>query len=148
MLEEVAPEIVSFHFGMPAPELVERLKRRGIRILATATSVNEAKWLESHGCDGIIVQGAEAGGHRGMFLETNPATQTGLFALLPQVAKEVKVPLIAAGGIADGRTIVAAFALGASAVQLGTAYLLCPEGERFSVVSRGAARARRKRHGV
>ena len=127
VVEDARPEVVSFHFGLPHPSLVERLKTRGIKILSSATSVREAKWLESHGCDAIIAQGVEAGGHRGMFLETNVATQLGLFALLPQVKDAVSVPVIAAGGIADARGIVAAFALGASGVQLGTAYLFCPE---------------------
>jgi nitronate monooxygenase len=127
VVEEIAPKVVSFHFGLPDPTLVGRLKDRRITILSTATSVREAKLLESRGCDAIIVQGFEAGGHRGMFLETDTATQTGLFALLPQIADQVAVPVIAAGGIADGRGIVASFALGASAVQLGTAYLFCPE---------------------
>ena len=129
VVEEVKPEVVSFHFGLPEPELVERLKRLGIKILSSATSVREAKWLESHGCDAIVAQGLEAGGHRGMFLETNIATQLGLFALLPQVRDAVSVPVIAAGGIADARGIVAALALGASGVQLGTAYLFCPEAD-------------------
>jgi nitronate monooxygenase len=132
-MEELAPAVASFHFGLPSPGHVNRLKDKGVRILSTATSVAEAKWLEQRGCDAIIVQGLEAGGHRGMFLDQNPATQTGLFALLPQVADEVKVPLIAAGGIADARGIVAAFALGASAVQIGTAYLFCPEAEISSL---------------
>jgi nitronate monooxygenase len=127
VVEDIRPEIVSFHFGLPAASLIDRLKRLGIRILSSATSVREAKWLESHGCDAVIAQGAEAGGHRGMFLESNVATQAGLFALLPQVRDAVSVPVIAAGGIADARGVVAAFALGASGVQLGTAYLFCPE---------------------
>jgi len=129
VVEEVRPEVVSFHFGLPAPHLIDRIKRHGIKIIASATSVREAKWLESRGCDAIIAQGAEAGGHRGMFLETNIATQTGLFALLPQVADAVSVPVIAAGGIADARGAIAAFVLGASGVQLGTAYLFCPEAK-------------------
>lgn len=129
VVEEVKPEIVSFHFGLPAPHLVERLKGRGIRILSSATSAAEAKWLEGQGCDAIIAQGLEAGGHRGMFRETDSATQTGLFALLPQVVDAVTVPVIAAGGIGDARGVVAAFALGAAGVQLGTAYLFCPEAK-------------------
>jgi nitronate monooxygenase len=127
VVEEVKPEVVSFHFGLPDSRLVERVKSCGAKILSTATSVREAKWLESRGCDAIIAQGVEAGGHRGMFLETDASTQTGLFALLPQVRDAVSVPVIASGGIADARGVVAAFALGASGVQLGTAYLLCPE---------------------
>jgi nitronate monooxygenase len=127
VVEEVKPEAVSFHFGLPRPNLVDRLKAHCIRIVSSATSVMEAEWLEARGCDAIIAQGLEAGGHRGMFLETKTATQVGLFALLPQVTDAVSVPVIAAGGIADARGVVAAFALGASGVQLGTAYLFCPE---------------------
>jgi nitronate monooxygenase len=127
VVEEVRPEVVSFHFGLPDPNLIERLKKLGIKILSSATSTREAKWLVSRGCDAIIAQGLEAGGHRGMFLETNIATQLGLFALLPQVTDAVSVPVIATGGIADARGIVAALSLGASGVQLGTAYLYCPE---------------------
>jgi nitronate monooxygenase len=129
VVEEVRPEVVSFHFGLPDGSLVERIKGRGIKILSSATTVREAKWLASHGCDAIIAQGLEAGGHRGMFLETNIESQLGLFALLPQVRDAVSVPVIATGGIADARGVVAALALGASGVQLGTAYLFCPEAK-------------------
>ena len=139
VIEELEPEVVSFHFGLPTPNLVDRLKRHGIKILSSATSVREAEWLESHGCDAIIAQGVEAGGHRGMFLETNSLTQAGLFALLPQVTDAVSVPVIAAGGIADARGVVAAFALGASGVQVGTAYLLCPEADVPSVYRQALA---------
>jgi nitronate monooxygenase len=137
IVEEIRPEVVSFHFGLPAPELMGRLKKREITILSSATSVREAMWLEDKGCDAVIAQGLEAGGHRAMFLETSVATQVGLFSLLPQVVDAVTVPVIAAGGIADARGVVAAFALGASGVQLGTAYLFCPEA-RVSPLHRKA----------
>jgi len=137
VVEEVRLEVVSFHFGLPDGSLVARIKGQGIKILSSATSVREAKWLASQGCDAIIAQGIEAGGHRGMFLETNIETQLGLFALLPQVKDAVSVPVIAAGGIADARGVIAAFALGASGVQLGTAYLFCPEA-KVSPLYRGA----------
>jgi nitronate monooxygenase len=127
LIEELKPAIVSFHFGLPAPDLLARVKSAGCKILSSATSVKEAIWLAERGVDAVIAQGAEAGGHRGMFLETDVAAQIGTFALVPQIADAVKVPVIAAGGIADARSVAAAFALGASGVQIGTAYLRCPE---------------------
>jgi len=126
-VEEVRPELVSFHFGLPAPALLERVRATGARIVGNATTPDEARWLEARGADAIIAQGFEAGGHTGRFLGGGQDEALGLFALLPLVVDSVSVPVIAAGGIADGRGIAAAFALGASAVQLGTAYLACPE---------------------
>jgi nitronate monooxygenase len=127
LVEELKPEIVSFHFGLPDQALLGRVKAAGCIVISSATIVREAIWLEEHGADAIIAQGAEAGGHRGMFLTENIAEQPGTFALVPQVVDAVKVPVIAAGGIADGRGIAAAFALGAAGVQIGSAYLRCPE---------------------
>jgi len=127
LVEELRPEVVSFHFGLPDASLVERVKAAGAKVISTATTVEEARWLEARGCDAIIAQGAEAGGHRGMFLKSGIEGQAGTMALVPAVVDAVAVPVIAAGGISDARGIAAAFALGASAVQLGTAYLLCPE---------------------
>jgi nitronate monooxygenase len=129
LVEAMKPEVVSFHFGLPEPALVKRVKAAGAIVMSSATIVREAIWLEENGADVIIAQGAEAGGHRGMFLTENIAEQPGTFALVPQVVDAVKVPVIAAGGIADGRGIAAAFALGASGVQIGTAYLRCPESK-------------------
>jgi nitronate monooxygenase len=129
LVEELKPEVVSFHFGLPSPALLARVKAAGCVVMSSATIVREAVWLEQNGADVVIAQGAEAGGHRGMFLTTDIPTQPGLFALLPQVVDAVKVPVIAAGGIADGRGIAAAFALGAAGVQLGTAYLRTPESK-------------------
>ncbi len=127
LIEELKPEVVSFHFGLPDPALLRRVKAAGCIVISSATIVREAIWLEENGADAIIAQGAEAGGHRGMFLTENIAEQPGTFALVPQVVDAVKVPVIAAGGIADGRGIAAAFALGAAGVQIGSAYLRCPE---------------------
>jgi len=129
IVEELKPEVVSFHFGLPDAALLQRVKATGARVISSATIVREAKWLADHGADIIIAQGAEAGGHRGMFLTENIAEQVGLFALLPQVVDAVKVPVIAAGGIADGRGIAAAFALGAAGVQIGSAFLRTPESK-------------------
>src|SRR3954469_18250124 len=128
-IEELKPEIVSFHFGLPDSALLRRVKAAGCIVIAAATIVKEAIWLEENGADVIIAQGAEAGGHCGMFLTENIGEQPGTFALVPQVVDAVRVPVIAAGGIADGRGIAAAFALGAAAVQIGTAYLHCPEAK-------------------
>ncbi len=121
------PAVVSFHFGLPTPALLARVKSWGAKVLSTATTVKEALWLEAHGADAVIVQGLEAGGHRGMFLTDDISTQVSTLALLPQVARAVNVPVIAAGGIADAAGVRAAMALGADGVQVGTAYLLCPE---------------------
>src|SRR5215470_8094337 len=126
---EFQPEVVSFHFGLPDKNLLPRVRRTGAKIISSATSVDEARWLEDQGCDAIVAQCCEAGGHRGMFLTSDVSTQIGTMALVPQVVDGVRVPVIAAGGIADARGIVAAFALGAVAVQIGTAYLHCPEAQ-------------------
>lgn len=142
VVEEMRPAVVSFHFGLPQEALLARVRSTGAMILSSATTVEEARWLDARGVDAVIAQGAEAGGHRGMFLTDDIGAQPGLFALLPQVVDAVKVPVIAAGAIADGRGIAAAFALGASAVQLGTAYLLTPQAGR-SVIHREAIRAGR-----
>ena len=127
VLAEFRPPVVSFHFGLPAPELLARVRGWGARVLASATTVDEALWLEARGVDAVIAQGVEAGGHRGMFLGSELAAQQGLFALLPQLVAVLRVPVIAAGGIADAAAVRAALVLGAAGVQAGTAYLRCPE---------------------
>lgn len=136
LVEETRPEVVSFHFGLPEAGLLARVKATGARILSSATTVAEARWLEERGVDAVVAMGSEAGGHRGTFLpgfgaelrhELDMAAQVGTFALVPQVVDAVNVPVIAAGGIADRRGVAAALALGAAGVQVGTAYLFTPE---------------------
>lgn len=132
-LEQWRPPVVSFHFGLPSPDLMARLRDWHCRILSSATTVEEARWLQARGVDAIIAQGLEAGGHRGMFLTEDLTTQAGTFVLLPQVIGAVDLPVIAAGGIADAHGVAAAMALGAAGVQIGTAYLLCPEADTSAV---------------
>ncbi len=129
LLLEFMPKVASFHFGLPDRTLVKRLKAAGILVLSSATTAEEARWLEGEGADAVIAQGAEAGGHRGMFLVDDILRQAGTMALVPQVVDAVKVPVIAAGGIGDGRGIAAALALGAAGVQIGTAFMLTPEAK-------------------
>lgn len=137
VVEKTKPDVVSFHFGLPEQSLLHRVKATGAKVMSSATTVAEARWLEQRGCDAIIAMGLEAGGHRGNFLSDDMARQVGTFALVPQVADAVQVPVIAAGGIADGRGIAASFALGASAAQIGTAYMFTPEA-RLSATHRRA----------
>jgi len=127
LVETLRPEVVSFHFGLPETALLARVRATGAFVLASATTPAEARWLAERGCDAIVAQGSEAGGHRGNFLSADMATQIGTMALVPQIVDAVALPVIAAGGIGDHRGVKAAFALGASAVQVGTAYLFCPE---------------------
>lgn len=133
LLEEFRPPVVSFHFGLPSSELLARVQAWGAKVLASATTVAEARWLESRGVDVIIAQGFEAGGHRGMFLSEDLTTQVGTLALVPQIVATVRTPVVAAGGIADAHGVNAAMSLGAVGVQVGTAYLLCPEATTSAV---------------
>ena len=145
VMELFRPPIVSFHFGLPRKELVQRVKSWGSFVIGCATTVDEARWLEARGVNAIIAQGNEAGGHRGLFLTSDLTTQIGTFALVPQVVSAVSVPVIATGGIADARGVAAALRLGAAAVQVGTAYLLCPEATT-SAVHRAALSSDDARH--
>ena len=129
VLERFRPPVVSFHFGLPAPDLLARVKRMGSLVISSATTVSEAQWLQDHGADAVIAQGLEAGGHRGHFLDKDPARQAPLFTLLPQVVQALSVPVIAAGGIGDAQDARRAINLGARAVQAGTAFLLCDEAK-------------------
>lgn len=122
VVEQVRPQVVSFHFGLPAPELLDRVRATGAKVLGNATTVPEMHWLAARGCDAIIAQGIEAGGHAGWFLDHHAPTHLAVLLAAP-----VDVPVIAAGGIIDGSGVVGALEAGASAVQVGTAYLATPE---------------------
>lgn len=135
LVEETRPEMVSFHFGLPDEALLRRVRETGALILGCATTPAEARWLAERGADAIIAQGWEAGGHAGRFLPADPSSHMGTFALVPQIVDAVPVPVIAAGGVADARGVAAALILGASAVQIGTAYLSSPES-RISEIHR------------
>jgi len=145
VLAKHRPAVVSFHFGLPESDLLARVKQWGARVWSSATTVDEALWLQQHGADAVIAQGLEAGGHRGMFLTDDLTTQVGTLALLPQIVAAVQVPVIAAGGVADAAGIAAAKALGASAVQIGTAYLCTPEAS-ISALHREALQSPAARH--
>jgi nitronate monooxygenase len=148
VLAAFKPPVVSFHFGLPAADLLARVKSWkswGCKIISSATTVEEALWLESHGVDAVIAQGLEAGGHRGHFLNHDLTKQMGTFALLPHIVQAVKIPVIAAGGIADAAGVKAALALGAAAVQVGTAYMLCDEATT-SALHRAALKSPNSQH--
>lgn len=145
LLAEFRPPVVSFHFGLPEASLLARVRAWGAKVISSATTVEEARWLEAHGADVIVAQGLEAGGHRGLFLTDDLTTQAGTFALLPQIARAVRVPVVAAGGITDAAGVRAALALGAAGVQVGTAYLLCPEATT-SALHRAALQSPQAQH--
>lgn len=147
VVERHRPPVVSFHFGLPAPDLLQRVRATGAKILSSATTLEEGRWLQAQGVDAVIAQGIEAGGHRGMFLSEDINGQVGTFALLPQLVAALDVPVIAAGGIADARCVTAAQALGAAGVQVGTAYLLCDES-RASQLHRQALQSASAEHTV
>lgn len=145
VLEDYKPAVVSFHFGLPSPQLLARVRAWGSKIFSSATTIEEARWLEAQGVDAIVAQGLEAGGHRGIFLSEDLNTQVGTFALLPQIVRAVRIPVIAAGGIAAAKGVAAAMRLGAAGVQIGTAFLLCPEATT-SVVHRAALKSEAAQH--
>lgn len=145
LIAEFRPPVVSFHFGLPSEALLARVRGWGAKVLASATTVDEALWLEARGVDAVIAQGLEAGGHRGHFLSHDLTEQLGTFALLPQLVRAVKRPVIAAGGIADANGVAAAMALGAAGVQIGTAYMLTPEATT-SALHRAALKSEAARH--
>ncbi|MBL0952803.1 MAG: nitronate monooxygenase, partial [Pseudomonas sp.] len=145
LVEEFRPAVVSFHFGLPDETLLQRVRRSGAKILSSATTLDEALWLQERGVDAVIAQGLEAGGHRGHFLDHDLSRQLGIFALLPQLVDALSVPVIAAGGISDARGVAAAMALGAAGVQIGSAYLLCPEANT-SAIHRAALQSPAARH--
>lgn len=145
VLEQFEPPIVSFHFGLPTTALLGRVKAWGAKILSSATTVEEALWLETQGVDAIIAQGLEAGGHRGMFMSQDLTSQVGTFALIQQIVQAVAVPVIAAGGIANAKGVTAIKALGAVGAQIGTAYLLCPEATT-SEIHRAALKSESAHH--
>ena len=145
LLAAFRPNVVSFHFGLPTEDLLQRARAYGAKIISSATTITEARWLAARGVDAIIAQGLEAGGHRGHFLSDDLSRQSGTFALLPQIVRAVRVPVIAAGGIADRAGVAAAIALGAAGVQIGTAYLLCHESTT-SAVHRAALTSEAAQH--
>jgi nitronate monooxygenase len=145
LLEELRPPVASFHFGLPSEDLLARVKATGARVLCSATTVDEAISLEARGVDAIIAQGFEAGGHRGNFLSRDMSLQVGSLSLVPQILRRVTVPVIAAGGIATAPAVAAVLALGAAGVQVGTAYLLCPESDT-SGIHRAALKGDASRH--
>jgi nitronate monooxygenase len=127
LLLELRPAVVSFHFGLPPKNMIQSLKEAGIILMASATNLREARLIEEANLDAIIAQGFEAGGHRGVFNLTERDDALGTFALTRLLARELKTPVIAAGGIIDGKGIHAALILGAQAVVMGTAFIACPE---------------------
>jgi nitronate monooxygenase len=145
VLEAFKPPVVSFHFGLPAADLLARVRSWGSKIISSATTVEETLWLEAHGVDAVIAQGLEAGGHRGHFLSHDLTKQMGTFALLPHIVQAVRIPVIAAGGIVDAAGVKAALALGAAAVQVGTAYMLCDEATT-SPLHRAALKSANAQH--